>query len=31
MEVDETLETIKTQLADIIELQKELIKTMKGE
>lgn len=31
MEIDETLETIKAQLADIIELQKELIKTMKGE
>ena len=29
--MDETLETIKAQLADIIELQKELIKTMKGE
>lgn len=29
--MDDTLETIKAQLADIIELQKELIKTMKGE
>lgn len=29
--MDETLETIKAQLADIIEVQKELIKTMKGE
>lgn len=31
MELDNTLETIKAQLADIIELQKEIIKEMKGE
>ena len=31
MTTEEYLETIKDQLGDIIELQKELIKTMKGE
>lgn len=31
MTSEEYLETIKDQLGDIIELQKELIKTMKGE
>ena len=29
--MEDILDTIKIKLADIIELQKELIKTMKGE